>query len=124
MPVYEYRTVAAPRKGEKAKGIKTPEGRIAQAMQSVLNAQASEGWDYIRSDLMPMEARSGLTTKAVNYHTVLTFRRVVEIADISASAVEEVRDTGATGAADFGVYHDEADVSDHTSSEEITRDAT
>ncbi|MBU0643263.1 MAG: DUF4177 domain-containing protein [Alphaproteobacteria bacterium] len=75
MPLYEYLTVPAPRKGEKTRGAKTPEARIALAMQSVLNDKGAEGWEYIRADLLPMEERSGLTSKAITYHTVLVFRR-------------------------------------------------
>jgi hypothetical protein len=75
MPLYEYLTVPAPRKGEKTRGAKTPEARIAMAMQSVLNEKGAEGWEYIRADLLPMEERSGLTSKAITYHTVLVFRR-------------------------------------------------
>lgn len=78
MPRYEYLTVPAPRKGEKAKGLKTSEARIAQAMQSVLNEKGAEGWDYLRADLLPMEERAGIASKTVNYHTVLVFRRTVE----------------------------------------------
>lgn len=78
MPRYEYLTVPAPRKGEKARGAKTPEARIAQAMQSLLNAKGAEGWEYLRADLVPMEERAGLTSKTVNYHTVLVFRREMD----------------------------------------------
>lgn len=75
MSAYEYRVIPAPRKGEKAKGIKTPEARMAQAMQTRLNAFGEEGWEYVRSDVIPMEERAGLTSKSVSYQTVLIFRR-------------------------------------------------
>ena len=78
MPLYEYKTVPASKKGEKAKGVKTPEGRIAQAMETTLNAQAKDGWEYIRADLLPMEERAGLTSRTTNYYTVLVFRREIE----------------------------------------------
>ncbi|RPE71904.1 hypothetical protein EDD53_1037 [Pacificibacter maritimus] len=85
MSNYEYRVIPAPRKGEKAKGIKTSEARIAQAMQTRLNALGEEGWEYLRSDVVPMEERAGLTSKNITYHTVLVFRR----------------------SADFGIFQDE-----------------
>jgi hypothetical protein len=75
MSAYEYRVIPAPRKGEKARGIKTPEARMAQAMESRLNAFGQDGWEYVRSDVVPMEERAGLTSKNVSYHTVLIFRR-------------------------------------------------
>jgi hypothetical protein len=88
MPRYEYLTIPAPRKGEKAKGIKTSEGRIAQAMQSLLNAKGAEGWEYLRADLLPMEERAGITSKTVNYHTVLVFRREMDEARASLRTEE------------------------------------
>jgi|GEM_PF-1943499 hypothetical protein len=83
MPRYEYLTVPAPRKGEKSKGAKTPEARIAQAMQSLLNEKGAEGWEYLRADLVPMEERAGIASKTVNYHTVLVFRREMDAAQVS-----------------------------------------
>ncbi|MCA0043110.1 DUF4177 domain-containing protein [Celeribacter litoreus] len=80
MPLYEYLTIPAPRKGEKAKGVKSAEGRIAQAMTTLLNEKAADGWEYLRADLVPMEERSGITSKTVNYHTILVFRREAGIA--------------------------------------------
>ena len=88
MPRYEYLTIPAPRKGEKAKGIKTSEGRIAQAMQSMLKAKVAEGWEYLRADLLPMEERAGITSKTVNYHTVLVFRREMDEARASMRTEE------------------------------------
>ena len=75
MSSYEYRVIPAPTKGEKAKGIKTPEGRIALAMETSLNALGADGWDYVRSDVVPLQERSGLTSKKITYHTVFVFRR-------------------------------------------------
>lgn len=75
MSAYEYRVIPAPRKGEKAKGLKTPEARMAQAMETRLNALGEDGWEYMRSDVVPMEERAGLTSKNISYHTVLIFRR-------------------------------------------------
>ncbi|NIY78345.1 MAG: DUF4177 domain-containing protein [Rhodobacteraceae bacterium] len=90
MPRYEYLTLPAPRKGEKSKGAKTPEARIAQAMQSLLNEKGREGWEYLRADLVPMEERAGITSKTVNYHTVLVFRRELGEASEMASTLEAV----------------------------------
>ena len=96
MPRYEYLTVPAPRKGEKNKGAKTPEARAAQAMQTLLNAQAAKGWEYLRADMLPMEERSGLTSKTVNYQTILVFRREIDAEDATE------------GRADFGAFPDTA----------------
>lgn len=90
MPRYEYLTLPAPRKGEKSKAAKTPEARIAQAMQSLLNEKGRDGWEYLRADLVPMEERAGITSKTVNYHTVLVFRRALsEAASLGATLSSE-----------------------------------
>ncbi|ATG46136.1 DUF4177 domain-containing protein [Celeribacter ethanolicus] len=98
MPRFEYLTVPAPRKGEKAKGVKTPEARIAQAMQSLLNEKGAEGWEYLRADLVPMEERAGITSKTVSYHTVLVFRRERDTTDVSRvfSAYPDTEETSDT----------------------------
>jgi hypothetical protein len=91
MSAYEYRVIPAPRKGEKAKGLKTPEARMAQAMETRLNAIGKDGWEYMRSDVVPMEERAGLTSKNVSYHTVLIFRRNANFGIVT----DETRDFGA-----------------------------
>ena len=73
----EYRVVPAPKRGVKAKGAKTGEERFAAALSEVMNALGAEGWDYVRSDVLPCEERQGLTGRATVYHTVLVFRRAV-----------------------------------------------
>ena len=73
----EYRVVPAPKRGVKAKGAKTGEERFAAALSEVMNALGAEGWDYVRSDVLPCEERQGLTGRATVYHTVMVFRRVV-----------------------------------------------
>ena len=82
----EYRVVPAPRRGVKAKGAKTGEERFAAALSEVMNALGAEGWDYVRSDVMPCEERQGLTGKAVVYHTVMVFRRALPAAGVADGA--------------------------------------
>jgi hypothetical protein len=77
MTAFEYRVVPAPKRGVKAKGAKTAEERFAVALAEVMNALGADGWDYVRSDMLPCEERQGLTGKATVYHTMLVFRRVV-----------------------------------------------
>jgi hypothetical protein len=85
MTAFEYRVVPAPKRGVKAKGAKTAEERFAVALSDVMNALGAEGWDYVRSDVLPCEERQGLTGKATVYHTMLVFRRVTETAEVSAT---------------------------------------
>jgi hypothetical protein len=75
MSGHEYRVVPAPRRGVKAKGAKTAEERFALAVAEVMNAMAAEGWDYVRSDILPCEERQGLTGRTVVHHALMVFRR-------------------------------------------------
>jgi len=92
MTHYEYKVVPAPTKGTKAKGVKTPEGRFANSVQSVLNVQGVDGWEYLRSELLPSDERSGLAGSTTNWRNVLVFRREIaqpsEVADTAASVDE------------------------------------
>lgn len=75
MPGFEYKVVAAPRKGVKVKGANTSEERFAHALATVMNEQAKEGWEYLRTDTLPMDERKGLTGKTTVYQNMLVFRR-------------------------------------------------
>jgi hypothetical protein len=79
--MYEYTVVPAPKKGVKAKGVKTTEDRFAYALQDVMNAKGAEGWEYIRTDTLPSEERQGLTGRTTNYQNMMVFRRAVVPAD-------------------------------------------
>lgn len=92
--MYEYQVIPAPRKGKKARGVKGAEARFALAMQDVLNDAGAEGWDYVRTDTLPSEERSGLTGRTTVYQNVLVFRRALdthaEEADVAAPVVAPV----------------------------------
>ncbi|MEO9782455.1 MAG: DUF4177 domain-containing protein [Sedimentitalea sp.] len=95
MSRYEYKVVPAPQKGQKTKGVKTPEGRFALSVEAVLNELAASGWEYLRAELLPSEERTGLTGSATHWRNVLVFRRALE--DDSA-VVAPVMDTPAVTA--------------------------
>ena len=40
-----------------------------------MNELGADGWEYIRSDTLPCEERTGLTTKVMSYQNLLVFRR-------------------------------------------------
>lgn len=75
MPHYEYKVIPAPTRADKVRGVKTPEGRFAQTVESELNRMGAAGWEYQRAELLPSEERSGLTGSVTNWRTVLVFRR-------------------------------------------------
>ena len=72
---YEYRVVPAPRKGEKARGVRSGEARFALAMSRLFNHMGAQGWEFVRADTLPSEERVGLTGTEVRYHALLVFRR-------------------------------------------------
>ena len=73
--VYEYKVIPAPLRGLKAKGLKTAEDRFANALETAMNEQASDGWEYLRADTLPSEQREGLMSKTTVYQNMLVFRR-------------------------------------------------
>jgi hypothetical protein len=77
MSAYEYRVVPAPRRGEKARGVKTTEERFALALTQLMNKLGREGWEYQRSDTLPVEERVGLTGTKTTYQNMLVFRRTL-----------------------------------------------
>ena len=77
---YEYKVVPAPHRGERAKGVKGSEARFALSLGNAMNAQAAEGWEYVRAETLPCEERSGLTGKTTTFMNMLVFRRAVEVA--------------------------------------------
>lgn len=75
MTIYEYKVIPAPTKGQKAQGIKAPEARFANTIEGLLNAQSADGWEYLRTDILPSDERSGLTGTQTHYRTLMVFRR-------------------------------------------------
>lgn len=84
---YEFKVVPAPRRGEKARGVKTTEERFALALTMMMNDLGREGWDYVRADTLPVDERSGLTGTKTIYHNMLVFRRVVS--EVAADAAPQ-----------------------------------
>ena len=84
--VYEYWVVPAPRKGEKARGLKSGEERFALALTNVMNSMAAQGWEYQRADALPCDERSGLTGTKTTFHNVLVFRRALGVGEDRESA--------------------------------------
>jgi hypothetical protein len=72
---YDYKVVPAPERGEKAKGVKGPEGRFAAAIERIMNDMAARGWEYQRTDTLPSEERVGLTQTVTVWRNLLIFRR-------------------------------------------------
>ena len=80
MTGFEYKVVPAPMRGLKGKGIKGTPARFANALQSVMNDLGADGWEYQRTDTLPVEERAGLTGKTTSFQNMLVFRRSIDVA--------------------------------------------
>lgn len=78
MQRYEFKVIPAPRRGEKQRGLKTTEERFAMALTTVMNDLGRDGWDYVRSDTLPVDERAGFTGTKTSFHNMLVFRRLLE----------------------------------------------
>ncbi|SDE52008.1 DUF4177 domain-containing protein [Limimaricola pyoseonensis] len=88
MTSYEYKIVPAPRRGQKERGLKTPEDRFARTLEAALTEHGAKGWEYLRAETLPCEERRGLGRSSTVYHSVLVFRRPLPGA--AATTVQEV----------------------------------
>jgi hypothetical protein len=72
----EYKVVPAPERARKKRGLKGP-ALFAHEVETVMNELAADGWQYLRTDTLPHEERSGLTNKVTTYRNLLVFQRVL-----------------------------------------------
>ncbi|WP_121061837.1 DUF4177 domain-containing protein [Chachezhania antarctica] len=94
MQRYEYKVIPAPTKAQKARGVKTPEGRFAATVESELNRMGADGWEFQRAETLPAEERSGLTGSTRAWRTMLVFRRATGAATVQdAELATDVKDT-------------------------------
>ncbi|MEJ6508397.1 MAG: DUF4177 domain-containing protein [Octadecabacter sp.] len=87
MSGFEYRVVPAPMRGLKARGVKGTPARFANALQTVMNDLGVEGWEYQRTDTLPVEERQGLTGKTTTFQNMLVFRRTLDAAAEEAPVI-------------------------------------
>lgn len=93
MSQFEYKVVPAPKKGLKAKGLKTAEDRFANALQATMNELGADGWEYQRTDTLPNEERSGLTGRVTTFQNMLVFRRTLDTAVPQDTAEQRITAT-------------------------------
>jgi hypothetical protein len=74
---FEYKCVGAPERPKRQRGASRSE-RVAIAMQEIINVEAVDGWEYLRTDLVPVEEKAGLFSRTHEVHrAVLVFRREI-----------------------------------------------
>ena len=75
---YEYKCVGAPERPKRSRGAKTGSDRLAVAMEEIIHDEAVDGWEYMRTDLVPVIEKSSLLGRAQEVHrAVLVFRREI-----------------------------------------------
>ena len=80
MQIYEYKVIPAPNRSKRVKGVKGRAGRFAAVLSETMNEQATEGWEYLRSESLPVEEKPNFFKSRVKtYQTVLIFRRKTSI---------------------------------------------
>ena len=76
MSEYEYKTVAAPRRAPKVKGVKGKDALAARSIEDVISAECVGGWDYVRSDSFQFEEANGIVGgKHTVTRSIMVFRR-------------------------------------------------
>ncbi|MEO1724146.1 MAG: hypothetical protein AAFR84_17305 [Pseudomonadota bacterium] len=75
---YQYKLVGAPERGTRRRGTKTGSERVAAAMQEIVAQHAQEGWEFVRTDTLPVnEPRGFFGARRIVMRAVLVFRRQV-----------------------------------------------
>lgn len=76
---YEYKCVGAPERPRRSRRAKTPSDRLASAMQKIIEEEAVNGWEYMRTDLLPVTEKSSFLGRTQEVHrAVMVFRRDLE----------------------------------------------
>lgn len=88
MAGYTYKTVAAPRRLKKVKGVKGQDALLAHSVEDLISVEAAQGWEYLRADTFPVEEKGGMFSKpVVTERALLVFRK--------PSAAQQVRPVAA-----------------------------
>lgn len=76
---YEYKAVGAPEKPVRRRGAKRGSDRVAAAFEEALRAEAVDGWEYLRTDVVPVTERAGWFSRSREVsRAVMVFRRPLE----------------------------------------------
>jgi hypothetical protein len=76
---FEYKTVGAPERAKRKRGSRTQSDRVAAAFEEILRAEAVDGWEYQRTDLLPVTESAGWFKRGHEVHrAVMVFRRPLD----------------------------------------------
>jgi hypothetical protein len=77
MSQYQYKVIPAPTRGIRGKGVKGPDGKFANALETLMNDMGAQGWEFQRAETLPSEERAGLTSKTTVFRNILVFRKEI-----------------------------------------------
>lgn len=97
MPDHEYRVLPAPDRAAKTRD--KGEDAHARALADVLNAEAQQGWEFVRAETLPMKERTGLTGTRMGFRTLLVFRRPRDGQDGTRAAMKLLENRGGNDSA-------------------------
>jgi hypothetical protein len=73
---YEYRVIPAPKRLKRIKGVSSMPELFAAMLTDAINAEARQGWEYVRSESLAAEEPAGwLRRAAMVEETMMIFRR-------------------------------------------------
>lgn len=75
---YEYRTVPAPTRGARFKGLRSSDDAFSLTVTEMMNEQAREGWEYIRSDKLTQSRGIWPFRRSAPGRNLLVFRRAAQ----------------------------------------------
>ncbi len=85
---FEYKTVGAPEKGKRKRGLRRQSDRVAAAFEEILQAEAVDGWEYQRTDLLPVVESAGWFRRGNEVHrAVMVFRRPLDRGQVEREAM-------------------------------------
>jgi len=131
MEYFEYKVIPAPRRSVRVKGAKGVDGKFAATFEKAINELATNGWQYLRAESLPVDERHGITMrKTETYQNVLIFRRVAEVTEPQEPVTALIEDqsddedTFDVGDEDLSVSDSEEAAEDAIDADDATEDET
>lgn len=91
MGQWEYKVVPTPRRPKKAKGVKGDPDRFAYALAEAINEVAAEGWEFVKTETLPMESKPGVFKARVEvFQTLMFFRRPVAGSEVHEDVIPQM----------------------------------
>ena len=86
---YEYKIVGAPEKGKRKRGMRRRSDRVAAAFADIIKSEAVDGWEYLRTDLLPIIEGAGWFRRGREVNrAVMVFRRMRDRAKAESTAIQ------------------------------------